>query len=507
MKENIKNSLKESFLSILPVLVVSCFLCLTIAPVSIDVFVMLLVGTIFLIFGMSLFTLGAETSMNLMGEKIGSYVSSRKKFSLTIFLVILIGIIVVFAEPDLMVFAEQVHGIPTFWILGTVAIGGGLLLAASFIRVRLGIKLRYILMALYGLCFTLAFFVPESFWTIAFDAGGVSTGTISVPFIVAIGAGATFLRSDKEAENDSFGLLAICSAGPVIAMLVLGLFYEVSGFDYAHASIGNIENSANILDAFISAIPIYMKEVAMSLLPVLLIFFVFRFFAFKISKEEMKKILIGVAFVYIGLVLFFTGANVGFMPAGSLIGEALASNSYYWIVIPIGMILGYLMVKAEPAVVVLVKQISDITDGSISEKLMMFSQEIGISIAIGLCMVRIITGISILWILIPCYVLAFILSFITPEIFTAIAFDSGGVSSGTMTAVFLIPFSIGVCTVLGGDIMADAFGVVAVAAAAPVVCTQLIGIMYKHKLNKQKEVLTTTEAEEIIELDWMWANE
>lgn len=385
--------------------------------------------------------------------------------------------------------------------------GSGILLAAAFFRIVFGIKLKYILMVLYGVVFVLAIFVPKEFWAIAFDSGGVTTGAISVPFIMALGAGAATIRSDKNAENDSFGLLAICSVGPVLALMILGLCFDVTDVDYSNIALATFNNSADVWNEFAKAIPDYMYEVALSLLPILIIFILFRLFAFKVTRGEMYKIIIGSFYTYIGLVLFLTGANVGFMPAGSFIGEAMAEFENYWLVIPIGMLIGYYMVKAEPAVGVLVKQVSDITDGAIPERLMMFSQEIGLSIAIGLSMIRIITGISVLWILVPCYLIAFILSFFTPEIFTSIAFDSGGVASGTMTAVFLIPFSIGICNTLGGNVITDAFGIVAIAAAVPVVCIQLVGLLYKFKLKNRKGTIVADDKEEIIELDWAWANE
>ncbi len=510
MKENIKGKFKEAFLAILPISLVVGVLCFGMAPVSIDVFIMFIFGAIMLVIGMALFTLGTETSMNVMGERIGVYIASHKSIIISTILLIIIGTIVVFAEPDLTVFSQQIHGIPPKLLILTVALGSGILLAIAYFRVVFNIKLKYVLMVLYAIAFILAFFSPKEFWAIAFDSGGVTTGAISVPFIVAIGAGAALIRSDKNAENDSFGLLAICSIGPVLAVLILGLFYNITDVNYSLNSIESIETSKDVWEQFSSQIPIYMKEVAMSLLPILIIFILFRVFAFNVPKKEMIKIIIGSIFAYVGLVLFLTGANVGFMPAGSFIGEAIANTGNIWIIIPIGMILGFCMVKAEPAVVVLVKQISDITDGAISEKLMMFSQEIGLALAIGLSMIRIITGISILWILIPCYVLAFILSFYTPEIFTSIAFDSGGVASGTMTAVFLIPFSIGICNSIGGNVLTDAFGIVAIAAVVPVICIQLVGLLYKHIIKNRKEIFNVNdvnEKEEIIELDWMWKSE
>lgn len=507
MKENIKNSLKESLMAVIPVSAIVAILCFSIAPVSTDVFIMFIIGAIMLVFGMSLFTLGAETSMTVIGERVGVHISKQKKWFIGIILIILIGTIIVVAEPDLTVFANQIQEIPTATMVAISAIGSGLLLAIAFFRNRLRIKLKYILMVLYGLVFVLTLFTPKSFWAIAFDAGSVATGAISVPFIVAMGAGATIMRSDKNAESDTFGLLAICSVGPIITVLILGLFYNVDTVSYVSNSIVKLDTSLDVWNAFKIAIPDYMIEVGMSLLPIFVLFILFRIFAFKMTKHEMAKIIIGMCFTYIGLVLFLTGANVGFMPAGSLIGEAVANTGNVWLIIFIGMLLGYFMVKAEPAVVVLVKQISEITDGAISEKVLMISQEIGLAIAIGLAMIRIITKISILWILIPCYLLAFVLSFFVPEIFTGIAFDSGGVASGTMTAVFLIPFSIGICNVLGGNVLTDAFGIVAIAGAIPIVCIQLVGLLYKFKLKSNKNVIKIESDDEIIDIDWVWANE
>lgn len=508
MREKIKNSFKESIFAVLPISIIVTALCFTIAPISISVFSKFMIGVVMLILGMSLFSLGAETSMETVGSRIGSHISSKKNIFIISILIVIIGAIVVFAEPDLLLFSEQIHEIPTQIMITTVAIGSGVLLSAAFIRIVFNINIKYILMVLYGIAFALSIFVPKEFWAIAFDAGGVATGAISVPFIVALGAGATSIRSDKNAESDSFGLLAICSIGPVIAVMILGLLYNVTGSYYGTISMANeIATSQEIWAEFKYAMPEFAMQVATSLLPIAIIFLLYRIFAFKMTAKETIRIFIGMIYTFIGLVLFLVGANIGFMPTGKLLGEVLANSDMSYLIVPISMLIGYFMVKAEPAVMVLVKQISDITDGAISEKLMMVSQEIGLAIAIGLAMVRIIFNISILWILVPCYLIAFVLSYITPNIFTSIAFDSGGVASGTMTAVFLIPFSMGICQSFGGNILVDAFGIVAIAAAVPVICIQIVGLMYKHKVNKQKEIIKVIDKEEIIELEWMWANE
>ena len=266
-------------MAIIPVSVIVAALCFSIAPVSTDVFIMFIIGAIMLVFGMALFTLGAETSMTVIGERVGVQISRNKSWIIGVILIIFIGTIIVIAEPDLTVFAEQIQEIPTSTMVIISALGSGVLLALAFFRNRFKIKLKHILMVLYGLVFVLTIFTPKYFWAIAFDAGSVATGAISVPFIVAMGAGATLMRSDKNAEKDTFGLLAICSVGPIITVLVLGLFYNVNAVSYTVDSILNLSTSLDVWNAFKVAIPDYMYEVGMSLLPILILFMLFRIFA------------------------------------------------------------------------------------------------------------------------------------------------------------------------------------------------------------------------------------
>ena len=241
-----------------------------------------------------------------------------------------------------------------------------------------------------------------------------------------------------------------------------------------------------------------MKEIMVSLLPIAVFFAVFQIVSLKLKKKTLLKIIIGVVYTYIGLVLFLTGVNVGFMPAGNHLGQTIAALPYRFILIPIGMIIGYFIVKAEPAVYVLMEQVEEITSGAISGNSMGISLSLGVAVSIGLAMTRVLTGISIFWFILPGYVIAICLSFFVPKIFTAIAFDSGGVASGPMTATFLLPFAMGACQAVGGNIVQDAFGIVAMVAMTPLIAIQIQGAIYKFRAGKDE--ITPTEAASYLDI-------
>lgn len=382
----------------------------------------------------------------------------------------------------------------------------GIFLVIAFLRIIFKINLSYILFGFYLLIFILTYFVPNEFWAIAFDSGGVTTGPITVPFILALGIGASSIMNSKDEENDGFGLVALCSIGPIITMLLLGMLYNINSAATTTYDIKSFSNSIEIFSNFTSNLPTYLYEVALATLPILIFFLIFNFLVFKLSKKDFTKIIFGSLYTYIGLVLFLVGVNVGFLPAGYLLGKGIAIIENNWLIIPVGMLIGYFIVIAEPAVIILIKQIAEITDGAIPEKAVKFNLSISMALAVGLSMIRIINGISIIYFLIPGYILAIILSFFTPKIFTSIAFDSGGVATGPITTTFLIPFSIGLCTALGGNILVDAFGVVAMIALIPLISVQISGLIYKIKMNKLVNTSNESEGIEIIELDWEWEN-
>lgn len=497
----LKDKIRESLSSVLPVTGIVMLLCFTIAPIPNEAMLAFLFGAVMLIFGMGLFTLGADTAMSPIGEYVGSSITRSKRLWFIIGVALFVGIMITVSEPDLQVLAEQVPTIPNMTLILAVGLGVGVFLVIAMLRTFFRIKLAYLLLAFYAVCFGLAAFAPADFLAVSFDSGGVTTGPMTVPFIMALGVGVASIRSDKHAEDDSFGLIALCSIGPILAVLILGLVYRPGDSTYSAVDAIAAGDSRELIGLFVKAIPHYMKEVLVSLAPIVLFFLIFQFFAGRIGGKQLAKIGIGVGYTYAGLVLFLTGVNVGFMPAGHYLGQLLGGMRMNWMIIPLGMVIGYFIVKAEPAVHVLTEQVDRITSGTISPKLLMQTLSIGVAISVGMAMTRVLTGISILWFLIPGYAIALLLTFYVPPIFTAIAFDSGGVASGPMTATFLLPFAMGACGAVGGNIITDAFGIVAMVAMTPLIAIQVLGLVYRIKTARADKVpQVQTGEDDIIEL-------
>lgn len=475
--KKLMEKLKEALKAVLPIIGIVLLLCFSIAPISPSILLCFLMGGVLIIAGMMFFTLGAEMAMTPMGERVGTSLTKSRKLWVVIPLSFLLGFIITISEPDLQVLANQVPSIPNMTLIVAVACGVGVFLVIAMLRMLFSIALPPLLVIFYAVVFILAFFVPQSFLSVAFDSGGVTTGPMTVPFIMALGVGISAVRNDRHAADDSFGLVALCSIGPILAVLILGMIYNPQESAYVPPAIPDIADSTELWDLFQVGFPTYMKEIAVSLLPIVAFFGVFQIVSLRLSKRNLLKILVGLVYTYLGLVLFLTGVNVGFMPAGNYIGQVLAGLEYRWIIVPIAMVIGYFIVRAEPAVYVLNKQVEEITDGAISAKAMGLGLSIGVSLSLGLAMVRVLTGISILWFVIPGYALALGISFFVPKIYTAIAFDSGGVASGPMTAAFLLPLAQGACVAVGGNIVTDAFGVVAMVAMTPLITIQLMGIL------------------------------
>ena len=479
IRKKLKEKLKEALQAVLPIIGLVLLLSFTIAPISPSILLCFLIGGILLIAGIVFFTLGAELAMSPMGERVGTAMTQSKKLWVVVALSFLLGFIITISEPDLQVLAQQVPAVPNLTLILAVACGVGVFLVVALLRMLFSIALPPFLVCFYAVIFILAFFVPKEFLSVAFDSGGVTTGPMTVPFIMALGVGISATRSDRHAADDSFGLVALCSIGPILAVMMLGMIYNPDSAAYTPPVIPEIADSKQLWNLFAVELPTYMKEIALSLLPIVLFFAVFQALILKLSGRNLTRILIGLVYTYIGLVLFLTGVNVGFMPAGNYLGQVLAGLSHPWVIVPIAMVMGYFIVKAEPAVYVLNKQVEEITDGAIPARAMGTALSAGVAISLGIAMVRVLTGISILWILIPGYTIALVISFFVPKIYTAIAFDSGGVASGPMTAAFLLPLAQGACVALGGNIVTDAFGVVAMVAMTPLITIQVMGLYSK----------------------------
>ena len=490
---------REALASVLPITVIVLILCFTIAPVPTDILLAFLVGAVLLIIGMGFFTLGADTAMTPIGERVGASITKSRKLWIVVVIGFLIGVIVTVSEPDLQVLANQVPGVPNAALVGAVAVGVGLFLVIAMLRILFRIPLNQMLIVFYVLVFVLSIFIPEDFLAVAFDSGGVTTGPMTVPFIMSLGLGVSSIRSDENAAQDSFGLVALCSVGPILAVMVLALLYPAAG-TYVPVELPSAENSKVLWNMFQSGLPTYIHEVAVCLAPIAIFFAVFQVVSLKLKKKKVLKIVIGILYTYVGLVLFLTGVNVGFLPAGNYLGSQIAALPYNWILIPIGMLMGWFIVQAEPAVHVLNHQVEEITSGAIPGKAMSTSLSIGVAVSIGLAMVRVLTGISIFWFLIPGYLAAIIMSYYVPKMFTAIAFDSGGVASGPMTATFLLPFAQGACNAMGGNVVTDAFGVVAMVAMTPLLTIQMLGLVYQRKLKAAGTEAPVAIDDEIIDL-------
>ena len=486
--------------SVLPITAIVFLLSVTIAPLEPGTLVLFLFGAVLLVIGMGFFTLGVDMSMLPMGEGVGAVLSGKKRLLIPVLLYFLLGVLSTMAEPDLTVLANQIAAIPNMVLILTVAVGVGLFLVVATLRVRWGVPLRRLLLLFYGVVFLLAAFAPANFIPVSFDSGGVTTGPITVPFIMALGLGVASSRSDKNAASDSFGLVALCSIGPILSVLLLGIVYQPDKAEQQLAAIPEVADTAAAARYFVHGFPEYFKEVAAALLPIALVFALFQLFTRKFRRGQLLRIVSGFAYTYLGLVLFLCGVNVGFMPAGQYIGTAVASGSRPWLLVPIGMLIGFYIVKAEPAVAVLTKQVEEVSNGSISQRAMGNALSIGVCVSVGLAMVRVLTGLNIMWLLVPGYAVSLGLTFFVPSIFTGIAFDSGGVASGPMTATFLLPFAMGACSAVGGDLRTDAFGIVAMVAMTPLVTIQVMGLssQVSHRLALRRQRVRLERVEDSV---------
>ncbi len=504
--QQLKKTTMESLSAVLPITFIVLALSIFVVPLEVGTVAMFFSGAVMLIVGMGMFQLGAEMAMSPLGEGIGVQIAKSKGLFLAALIGFLMGFLITIAEPDLQVLSNQVPAIPNLTLILTVAVGVGIFLALAVLRIALKIDLSILLMILYVGILILSFFVPGEFLAVAFDSGGVTTGPMTVPFIMALGVGLSSMRGDKNAASDSFGLVALSSVGPILAVMVLGCFYRSGDTAYESTLVPNVETMKDVTDAFAVEIPHFIKEVLVSLLPILVVFLLFQLFSRRYHKRQFARISVGFGYTAIGLVLFLCGVNVGFAPVGSRLGSELAAGGQKWLLIPVGMLIGYFIVKAEPAIQILNKQVQSVTDGIISAKSMNLALSVGVAVSIGLAMFRILTGIPIRWIIIPGYLIALVLSRFVPKIFVGIAFDSGGVASGPMTSTFLLPLCIGACTSVGGNVMTDAFGVVALVAMTPLIAIQIMGVQYRIKLNKKQKQITPddlipADSDEIVEIE------
>lgn len=487
MRKKLISTTKEAVSAVLPITITVFLISVAISPMPAGTLMLFLFGAVLLVFGMGLFTLGADMSMMPMGEDIGAVMTKTKKLVLVGLVSFFMGIVITIAEPDLQVLAQLVPSIPNITLILAVAGGVGIFLLFAVFRILFQIKLSRMLIVCYIIAIILSIFAPDNFVAIAFDSGGVTTGPITVPFILAVGIGLTSVRSDKESWEDSFGLVALCSIGPILAVLILGICFRPQDVPYISAAVPQIITSRDVTIEILRKIPHHFLEVMQTVWPIAAVLALFQLITRRYHKKQLVRVLVGLLYTFGGLVLFMTGVNVGFIPVGQLLGADLASSSIRWILIPLGGLMGYFIVAAEPAVHVLKKQVEEVSFGAIPGAAVQRYLSIGVAVSLSLSMIRVLTGVSIYWFLIPGYVIALLLTRFVPKIFIGIAFDSGGVVSGPMTSTFLLPFVIGAC-INADRIMTDAFGLVAMVAMTPLLAIQLMGIIYKSKIAQAKHI-------------------
>lgn len=494
MNKVLVEKIKESVQAVLPLTVV-VFIVLIALKAEMSVILSFALGAVMLIVGLVIFGLGANESMMFIADETGAYITKRRKIWLLVLVGLTVGFLITLSEPGIWVLGEQFSStIPKYTLIIAVAIGVASFIVIALLRIVFQIRLNLIVIILFTIVFGLIIFVDSSFIPVAFDSGGLSSGPMAVPFIVALGLGISSGRGSRN-EEDSFGMLGINSIGPVIAILILGMFYKPE-FKMSE------EGSATLLNYIVQ----YLGEIGIAIVLFIIFFAVFQIFAFKFSKKRVIRVMIGFLLTYVGLVIFLSGANVGFLSVAKLLGEKIAGFENQWLLIPFGLLFGFVIVSAEPSVIVLVNQVQEVTDGRINRKIMIPALSIGVSLAIGLSMARIVYDISVLYILIPGYLIAIILTFFVPKIFTAIAFDSGAAVSGALTSTFLVPFALGAANIVyandptGKSILNNAFGLVAFVLLAPLVTIQVLGLIFKLK-SKKAAVITDTSEDEIIEID------
>lgn len=486
---------KEVLYAVLPITIIVLLLNFTIVPLEGSLIIRFVLGATFIIFGLTIFLFGVDIGVTPIGNLMGEILAKSNKLWIIASGGLILGFIISIAEPDLHILARQVDFVTSglisnFSIILIVSIGIGIMISIGLIRILYNTPLYKLLTIIYSIIFILALFTSPEFLAISFDASGATTGALTVPFILALAIGVAALKKNsKDSEKDSFGLVGITSTGAILSVMLMNVF---AGIDEISTDIEfNIIQTDSIMAPFIENIPVTLKEVLLALLPLLLIFLVFQKNYFKLSKMEYRKILKGLLYTLIGLVLFLVGVNAGFMEVGNMIGFNLASFDNKLPLIIIGFILGLVTILAEPAVYVLTNQIEDVTSGYVKRKLVLIALSLGVGLAIALSMLRIISTEIQLWhYLLPGYLISIILTYFTPKLFVGIAFDSGGVASGPMTATFILAFAQGAANAIeGANVLIDGFGIISMVALTPLIALQTLGLIFKVKLKKGGEVV------------------
>lgn len=481
--------LKEVLFSVIPVVIIVLILNFTIVPLESTLFIKFIIGAVFITLGLTLFLLGVESGVTIIGNKMGEAITKTNKLWIVLIAGLILGFFVSIAEPDLHIVAEQVDlvssGSISKWnIVLVVSIGIAIMLAVGMGRILYSFPLFKLLTILYGIILILSILSSKAFLAISFDSSGATTGALTVPFIMALAVGVSRMKRDSKAsEKDSFGLIGVVSTGAIIAVMVMSIF---SGSNEITGTLGENISSDSIIQILWYEFRVIGIEIIVALLPIIFLFLIFQKISFKINFRELRKIGFGLLFTYVGLVVFLVGVNTGFMKVGNEVGYKIATMDNKGFVIIVGFLLGIVTIMAEPAVYVLTNQIEDVTSGYVKRKVVLFTLAIGVGFAIAFSVIRILIPDLQLWqFLLPGYMISIALTYISPKLFVGIAFDSGGVASGPMTATFILAYTQGVAKATPGvNVMVDGFGVIAMVAMAPLISLQILGVIFRLKSRK-----------------------
>ena len=483
------SKLKEVLYAVIPITVFVLILNITLTNIDASLIIRFVIGAVLIIIGLSIFLFGVDIGITPIGQKMGATIAKSNKIWVVIITGLLLGFFISIAEPDLHILAGQIElvtsGLVTKGLIVViVSIGIAALLAYGLVRIVYNIPLYKVLIVTYLIIFVLAIFTSPEYLAISFDASGATTGALTVPFILALALGVSALKKDSKAsEKDSFGLVAVASTGAIISVMIMSI---ISDTDKITGSLENHGISTSIITPFLHETPKLAGEVFVALLPIFLLFLVFQKFFFKLSKKAVWRILKGILLTFVGLVLFLVGVNAGFMDVGTAVGHSIASLDNKAYIIIVGFILGFVTILAEPAVHVLTHQIEDVTSGYVKRKVVMGTLSIGVGIAVALSVIRILIPDLQLWhYLLPGYAIALFMTYFVPKLFVGIAFDSGGVASGPMTATFILAFVQGAAEAIdGANVLVDGFGMIAIVALTPLIALQVLGFIFKLKSRK-----------------------
>lgn len=486
----IYSKFKEVLMSVLPIVTIVIILNLTLVPMEAGVMSRFLLGSVLIIIGLTIFLFGVDVGITPIGVNLGRTLAKSGKLWFLIITGLILGFFISIAEPDLHILADQVDMVTggllsKLLILIVVSIGVAVMITLGLVRIVQNFPLHTMLTIVYGVILGLAVLMSPEFLAISFDSSGATTGALTVPFILGLALGVSKMKSDSRAsENDSFGLVGLASTGAILGIMVMSLIFRVGEIS-GEIDLGVVDTS--ILGVFIEKLPIISKEIAIALVPILIIYLFFQFRSFKMPMANVRKIIFGILFTFVGLVLFLLGVNGGFMGVGRVVGYELASLDQKGYIIGVAFILGMVTILAEPAAYVLTHQIEDVTSGYVRRNIVMATLSIGVALAVALSIIRILVPQVQLWhYLLPGYLISIILAHFAPDLFVGIAFDSGGVASGPMTATFILAFAQGAAQAIPhADVMVDGFGLIALVATTPIVALLILGIIFKSKSKKE----------------------